>query len=116
MDQLVPIHPSPKRRRRFTREFKQQVLEACEVPGNSIASVARQFELNANLVHKWRRERRVHSPTGFVRLPAPVDAIVSNDSGSRTTVRIELPGGVVAHWPTSEINQSVHWLKAMISR
>ena len=116
MDQLTPVILKPKQRRRFTPEFKQQVLDACEVPGQSVASVAHQFDLNANLLHKWRRTYRVNTQTDFVRLPASITPPASSQSGSDTTVRIELPDGVVAHWPTSAIDQSIPWLKALMQR
>ena len=116
MDQLSTVIPERKRRRRFTSEFKQQVLSACDVPGQSVASVARQYDLNANLLHKWRRTSEAPSPTGFIRLPAPTVAVVSPpaESVSRSTVHFSLPGGVNVYWPVSEIDRSVHWLKAMI--
>ena len=115
MDQLTPVIPARKRRRRFTPEFKQQVLNACDVPGQSVASVAHQFDLNANLLHKWRRVHHTSTPTDFVRLPERGAPIVSSHPEPGATVRFELPGGVFAHWPITAIDQSVPWLKAMTS-
>ena len=45
----------PARRRRHDVELKRQVIAACEAPGVSVAQVAMNYGLNANLVHKWRR-------------------------------------------------------------
>ena len=42
-------------RRRHADELKARVLAACAEPGASVAAVAQAHELNANLVHKWRR-------------------------------------------------------------
>lgn len=116
MDRLTPIIPESKRRRRYSSAFKQQVLDACEVPGQSVANVARQFDLNANLLHKWRRSRQPNLPTDFVRLPEPFVPAACSQTGLGSTVRIELPGGVVAHWPTSTMDQSIPWLKALMHR
>ena len=44
-------------RRQFTKEFKLAALQRLEM-GASIAEVARAFEVNPNVVHRWRREFR----------------------------------------------------------
>jgi transposase len=44
-------------RRQFTKEFKLAALQRLEM-GASIAEVARAFEVNPNLLHRWRREFR----------------------------------------------------------
>ena len=42
------------RRRRYSREFKRQVVEQSLQAGVSAAQVARAHELNGNLLHTWR--------------------------------------------------------------
>ena len=44
-------------RRQFTREFKLAALQRLEA-GASVAEVARAFEVNPNVLHRWRRELR----------------------------------------------------------
>ena len=44
-------------RRAFTREFKLAALQRLEM-GASVAEVARAFEVNPNVLHRWRREFR----------------------------------------------------------
>lgn len=44
-------------RRTFTREMKLAAIRRLET-GSSIAEVARVFEVNPNLLHRWRREFR----------------------------------------------------------
>jgi transposase len=44
-------------RRQFTREFKLAALQRLEA-GASVAEVARVFEVNPNVLHRWRREFR----------------------------------------------------------
>ena len=46
---------APKRRFR-SPEFKPQVVGACAEPGASIAGVALQHGINANIVHRWLGE------------------------------------------------------------
>ena len=44
-------------RRQFTKEFKLAALQRLDL-GASIAEVARAFEVNPNVLHRWRREFR----------------------------------------------------------
>jgi len=43
-------------RRQFTKEFKLAALQRLEM-GASVAQVARAFEVNPNVLHRWRRAR-----------------------------------------------------------
>jgi transposase len=43
-------------RRRYSRTFKQQLVEATLQPDASIASVALEHRINANQLHRWRQE------------------------------------------------------------
>jgi transposase len=47
-------------RRQFTQEFKRAAIQRLEM-GASVAEVARAFEVNPNVLHRWRREFR-HGP------------------------------------------------------
>ena len=47
-------------RRKFSKEMKLAALQQLE-KGSSAAEVARAFEINANLLHRWRKEFR-HGP------------------------------------------------------
>ena len=42
-------------RRKFTREVKMAAVQQLAT-GSSAAEVARAFEINANLLHRWRKE------------------------------------------------------------
>lgn len=42
-----------RRRRRHSPEFKARVVAACRKPGVSIAAVALDHRLNANLLRRW---------------------------------------------------------------
>ena len=44
-------------RRTFTRETKMAAVQRLET-GSSIAEVARAFEVNPNVLHRWRKEFR----------------------------------------------------------
>ena len=52
---LTP-QPPIGRRRRFSKEFKRQVVEETRVRGASVAAIAMSHRLNANQVFTWRRK------------------------------------------------------------
>ena len=92
MDRLAPAVSEPKRRRRYSVEFKAMVIKACDEPGQSVAGVARQHDLNANLLHKWRKQFKAYGTDDFIRLPA---AVIPGNEPTGSTIRIALPGGIV---------------------
>jgi transposase len=51
-------------RRIFTREMKLAAVQRLET-GSAIAEVARAFEVNPNVLHRWRREFRQGSGNAF---------------------------------------------------
>lgn len=42
-------------RRKFTREFKEEAVRRLGL-GVSVAEIAKACEINANVLHRWRRE------------------------------------------------------------
>lgn len=44
------------KRRRFSKEFRRQVVEETLAPGASVAGVALRHRLNTNLVFTWRHK------------------------------------------------------------
>lgn len=62
----------PPSRRRHDTDSKARVVAPCAEPGASVAQVAMANDLNANLVHKWRRGTEPATPGG--RVHRAVDA------------------------------------------
>src|SRR3989344_1909428 len=64
-----------KTRRRYDAELKQQILIQCDEPGASVASIALSHGINANVVHKWRREgcRALPALQAPAFVPVPLD-------------------------------------------
>ena len=65
MDLKTVIDSAPtlkKPRRTFTAEFKHQLIQQCLQPDTSVAKVAMQHQINANLLHKWIRHFRSMPP------------------------------------------------------
>ena len=51
-------------RRKFTKEFKEEAVRRLDL-GASIGEVARACEVNANVLHRWRRESRDFAGKAF---------------------------------------------------
>ncbi|NKB63877.1 MAG: transposase [Gammaproteobacteria bacterium] len=115
--------PGSYKRRRYTLAFKRRLIESSDDPEQSVARIAQQHGVNPNLLHKWRRQLRSSNvaavggdPGGqievgggnFVRLPRPLS---SSPAPVSQTMRIELPDGVVLHWPLDQLSESADWLK-----
>ena len=67
MEIQIPV----RRRRTHTESFKLAVINACQVPGASVAGVALAHGVNANQVRRWLRERGVALPSCRKRPAAP---------------------------------------------
>jgi len=54
----VKVITSVQRRRRWHPEEKRAIVEEAELPGSSISSVARKYDINPNQLFNWRRLMR----------------------------------------------------------
>ena len=108
-------------RRRPAAELKARVLAACDDPGASVAAIARAYDLNANLVHKWRRGVAPPASSGpghvareFIALAMPSREAVSAAPALPADIRIELRRGatsVAVSWPLAAADQCAAWLR-----
>ena len=69
MDTYINV-TNPRRTRRTHSEAKQSLIEACGVPGASVARVALVNGINANQLRRWMREQGVE-PSVLSSLLAP---------------------------------------------
>lgn len=108
---------SSSRRRRHSEALRARVLEACRQPGASIARVALENGLNANLVHKWRQRaaeaqrpsKSVVPVAEFVSLPI----LPAVDPAPAADIRISIRRGGTTldiQWPISGAQACAHWL------
>lgn len=51
-------------RRTFSREFKLSAVE--QLGSKSLARVARELDVNENLVRRWKKEFRLHASAAFL--------------------------------------------------
>lgn len=109
-------------RRVHSAQLKAAVLERCAEPGASVAAIALEHELNANLVHRWRRvaegrERgRCAVAVSEQFVPVPI-AAQSPASATGESIHIEIRrAGVVAsvQWPLTHAAQCAAWMRELM--
>lgn len=119
-----------RRRRRHSAEFKAAVVAACRKPGVSIAAVALDQRLNANLLRRWvvaaeRAQETVPiAPKGVASAcPMPVNAAFVPVEVQRPTavssqeIVIELRRGptvVKVSWPLAAAAGCAAWLGELL--
>ncbi len=116
------MHSKAAMRRRHGDELKAKVLIECDEPGASVAAVAQSHGLNANLVHKWRRQSRPEAAASGLR---PIDDKVAgafvalqlpppSSPQPAPDIRIELRRGATAvnvAWPCQAAGECAAWLR-----
>ena len=102
MAQMV-VMTGPERRRRWSDDERQRIMEAAFAPDAVVAKVARQFDIATSLIYKWRRQAQdglapVFAPalvtdgTGVPCYPDPAEP-----ASTGTPIRVELAGGTRVH-------------------
>jgi transposase len=126
----------PRRSHRtYTPEFKAELVAACQQPGVSIAALAGQHAMNANVLHLWRKEhqrsgchrlaaqRAPHTPGLAAFLPVALSAPTStptpagHDNGNGQEIRMELRKGaltMVVTWPVCAAADFASWIAALL--
>ena len=82
-DPELPVPRMVNQRRRYSQEFKRQVVKATLAPGVSVAGVALQHRMNANVLFRWRRMflRGLARGKGKAATMLPVTVEGSRDGG-----------------------------------
>ena len=80
--------------RTHSLEFKQSVVEASRQPGASIAGVAMAHGINANPLHKWRRQFSGALNTVAVGTPSLIPITVVRDEPVRSSGDNATPGRI----------------------
>lgn len=55
-DPETPRYSVRRTHHTYTPQFKAELVAMCQKPGASIAALALQHGLNANLLHRWLKE------------------------------------------------------------
>lgn len=106
-------------RRRYSAAEKAEIVAECEAPGASVAGVAMQRGINANVVHRWRslaRADKTQQPTRsgeFIALPMPA----TTSEPANADIHIELRRGPVTMsitWPVSSTADLAAWTRELL--
>jgi len=106
-------------RRTYSAQFRALVLEQCASPGASVAKVALSHGMNANVVHRWRREARDNARSvsrGCVKefVPVSVSAPTHQDCAD---IRIEMRRGITTMaitWPSAAASECAAWMRELL--
>lgn len=130
-DLETPRYSTRRSHRTYSPEFKADLVAACQQPGVSIAALAGQHGMNANVLHRWLKQ---HQRSGCHQLipcsaPAkagatsPVPAFVPVQLPAATSepktaeIRIELRRGslsMIVTWPMSAAAELASWATAIL--
>lgn len=126
MVDTMGIEKPPRRKRRHSEEFKDELVRACSEPGVSVAGIALANGVNANLLRKWMGARGVTAPS--LRRPAESPAPVAHSpeflpvaitptGPSLPEIRIEARRGnavVKIEWPVVAAAECAAWLRGWL--
>ncbi|NUZ08094.1 IS66-like element accessory protein TnpA [Piscinibacter koreensis] len=107
----------PVVRRRHSRELKSQVLAQCAAPGASVAKVAMAHGVNANLVHKWRRQSEALGNSEVAAFVPVAVAPPSMASEAPQFVDLELQRGPInvrVRWPMPAAPSCAAWFREIL--
>ena len=100
-----------RRRRVHSAEFKAEAIGACRRPGVSIAAIALERSINANLLRRWVVEAERAEAVAPRALPAPESFVavpIRPASSQDTPIRVEVRRGsltVNVQWPSSAMHE-----------
>jgi transposase-like protein len=127
-DSGISRYTAQRTHRTYAPEFKSELVAACQVPGASIAALARQHGMNANVLHRWLKEHErsgchalaarsapgIASPSpAFIPLALPAPTPVSREQ----EIKVELRKGalsLVVTWPASAAAEFASWTAAIL--
>jgi len=117
-----------RRRRRHSALFKAESVAACQVAGASVAGIALERQINANLLRRWIKERvgksalvRSEGSSSQEKSAAfvPVAITASKPTGeSQRPIRVQVRKRslrVTIEWPTTASGSCAAWLRELLS-
>jgi transposase len=121
----------PQAHRTYTRQFKAELVVACQQPGASIAAIALQHGMNANVLHRWLKEHALDErhrliepnpvsvcvPTSPVPAFIPLKLPTTRHEPAACDIKLELRKGAVLMtltWPASAAGDLAHWTRAVL--
>ena len=128
MDKRTLMEANKKRRRRrHPADFKARAVAACQVPGASLAGVALELQLNANMLRHW--VKRAGSKTALMsgggsfapeKTPTfvPVAITAPKPSGQpERPIRVQVRKRglrLTIEWPVAAAGSCAGWLQELL--
>lgn len=119
----MEIEKPPRRKRRHSEEFKNDLVRACSEPGVSVAGIALANGVNANLLRKWMGARGVTAPSlrrpaePTERAPEFLPVTITATEPSQPEIRIEARRRntvVKIEWPVAAAAECAAWLRGWL--
>jgi transposase-like protein len=124
------VQPREKRRRRqHTPAFKAAAVAACRKPGASVAAVALELQLNANLLRTWVKQAGMR-PAMPKLIAAPVSATTppaflplkieprTEPASAERPIRVHIRKGrsrITIEWPATAAGACATWLRELLA-
>jgi len=115
-----------RRRRRHTPAFKAAAVADCRKPGASVAAVALELQLNANMLRTWIKESGAvpaivapappTSTAAFMPLKIETRPEPASTSTERP-IRVHIRKGrsrITIEWPTTAAGACATWLRELL--
>jgi transposase len=108
----------------YDPQVKRELVEVSRQPGVSVAKLARECGINANLLASWirlegRSKVAVDTRSDVVEISSPafmpvrVEAAVPEQPEATLNVQARLPNGVVVDMRDCDLQQAQHLLEAL---
>ena len=106
----------------YDPQAKRELIEACFLPGVSVAKLAMEHGINANLLRTWMTKHQRQSLAGGSVLPSaatrapfiPVVSVSAHRSPiTPSALAARLPNGVRLEWSALPAEQLVHVLQLL---
>jgi transposase len=130
-DSETLLFPGRRSHRTYTKQFKAELVAACQQPGCSIAALAGSHAMNVNVLHRWLKEHErsgchrlgTNASPDFVSLKLPAPAFVpvklAHDAPEATeqAIKVEIRNGTLLmsiSWPTNAVADFASWTAALV--
>ena len=114
-------------RRWHSKTFKEEAVAACREPGVSLASVALERQVNANLLRRWVKDAEAKGAVGRLIEAAPAEPVPAfvpmriatgkDGPGKEPPIRVcvrKRGSRITIEWPASAAASCALWLRELL--
>lgn len=137
-DPQLPRDAARRTHRTYSAQFKADLVAACQRPGSSIAALALQHGMNANVLHRWLKEyehgrhrlgnadavsgadqalKPAFIPIAVATPPSGGPSQPSANRAAAGNIRIECQRNglsIIVDWPLSGANECAQMLRQVL--